>query len=198
MRLAQRIRCSIRTLIRITLLQNRAVKTAIGLQEFWPNASQTGKNFYDIDTVADFWNFLTPFANVVLSNSFPDQPGFFYRYFRILGLVRLRQVRVQKVKASTHTHKHSLTRAHKNNHTHTHTHTHTQNTHATHTHTHTHAHSIKFSAISEASARRSLQAFLNFGMCTSDMNFLVCRIRAKYQKSCHHMSTIATLRFQMK
>ena len=195
MRLAQRIRCSIRALIRITLLQNRAVKTAIGLQEFWPNASQTGKNFYDIDTVADFWNFLTPFANVVLSNSFPDQPGFFYRYFRILGLVRLRQVRVQKVKASTHTHTNILSHENTRN-----PHPHPQPKHTRHTHTHTHLRiQVNFlRSQRHQSARRSLQAFLNFGMCTSDMNFLVCRIRAKYQKSCHHMSTIATLRFQMK
>jgi len=146
MQLAQRIRCSIRALIRITLLQNRAVKTAIGLQEFWPNASQTGKNFYDIDTVADFWNFLTPFANVVLSNSFPDQPGFFYRYFRILGLVRLRQVRVQKVKAPTHTHTNILSHKHIKHphphpnthpHPHPHPHPHQHPKHTRHTHTRT-------------------------------------------------------------
>ena len=71
-------------------------------QEFWKNASHVRKDLYDVDAVADFWNWLTPFANVVLGSNtaggmFPDQPGFFYRYFRILGLMRLRQVRVQKV-----------------------------------------------------------------------------------------------------
>ena len=39
---------------------------------------------------------MTPFASTVFSASFPNQPGFFFRYFRILGLVRLRQVRVKK------------------------------------------------------------------------------------------------------
>jgi hypothetical protein len=79
------------------VLQNRAVRAAVTEQEFWKNASHVRKDFYDIDAVADFWNWLTPFVNVVLSESFPDQPGFFYRYFRILGLMRMRQVRVQKV-----------------------------------------------------------------------------------------------------
>ena len=83
-------------------LQNRAIKTAVAEQEFWKNASHVRKDLYDVDAVADFWNWLTPFANVVLGSNtaggmFPDQPGFFYRYFRILGLMRLRQVRVQKV-----------------------------------------------------------------------------------------------------
>ena len=84
------------------LLQNRAIKTAVAEQEFWKNASHVRKDLYDVDAVADFWNWLTPFANVVLGSNtaggmFPDQPGFFYRYFRILGLMRLRQVRVGKV-----------------------------------------------------------------------------------------------------
>ena len=78
-------------------VQNRAIKAAVAEQEFWFNASHIRKDFYDIDAVADFWNWLTPFANVMFSNSFPDQPGFFYRYFRILGLMRMRQVRVKKV-----------------------------------------------------------------------------------------------------
>jgi len=72
-------------------------------QEFWFNASHIRKDFYDIDAIGDFWNWLTPFANVLLSNSFPDEPGFFYRYFRILGLIRMRQVRVQKVRSKTYT-----------------------------------------------------------------------------------------------
>jgi len=78
-------------------LQNRAIKAAVAEQEFWANASHIRKDFYDIDAVSDFWNYLTPFVNVVLSESFPDKPGFFSGYFRILGLMRLRQVRVKKV-----------------------------------------------------------------------------------------------------
>jgi hypothetical protein len=81
-------------------LQNRAVKSAVAQQEFWFNASHVRKDFYDIDAIGDFWNWLTPFANIMFANSFPEQPGFFYRYFRVLGLIRLRQVRVKKVGAS--------------------------------------------------------------------------------------------------
>ena len=79
------------------MLQNRAIKAAVAEQEFWANASHIRKDFYDIDAVSDFWNYLTPFVNVVLSESLLDQPGFFFGYFRILGLMRLRQVRVKKV-----------------------------------------------------------------------------------------------------
>ena len=86
------------------------------------NASHIRKDFYDIDAVGDFWNWLTPFASVVLGSNvdaqgatFPDQPGFFYKYFRILGLMRLRQVRVSKVASS---------RVHTRMRAHTHTHTH--------------------------------------------------------------------------
>jgi hypothetical protein len=80
-----------------SVLQNRAIKAAVAEQEFWANASHIRKDFYDIDAVSDFWNYLTPFVNVVLSESLLDQPGFFFGYFRILGLMRLRQVRVKKV-----------------------------------------------------------------------------------------------------
>jgi hypothetical protein len=83
-------------------LQNRAIRSAVAEQEFWKNASHIRKDLYDVDAISDFWNWMTPFANVVLGSNtaggmFPDQPGFFYRYFRILGLMRLRQIRVQKV-----------------------------------------------------------------------------------------------------
>lgn len=74
---------------------NEALRRAVGEQEFFFNASQVRRDYSDVDTIADYWNWLTgPFVATVLSDSFPDQYGFFYRYFRILGRIRLRQVRV--------------------------------------------------------------------------------------------------------
>lgn len=75
--------------------QNRAVRTAITEQEFFFNTSHVRKDFYDIDGVDEFWKWMRgPLPATLLSESFPDQRGFFYRYLRVLGQIRLRQVRV--------------------------------------------------------------------------------------------------------
>jgi len=74
---------------------NMALKAAIAQQE--------APFLTDVASTADIWPWITgPFLSSVLAGSLPDEQGFpdvqegsFYRSFRILGQIRMRQVRVK-------------------------------------------------------------------------------------------------------
>ena len=77
----------------LMLEQNRAVRNAVAEQEMFFADYHVKKVYADIDSIPDFWKWLSgPFLSTVLRADFPDAPGTFYKYFRILGGVRLRQV----------------------------------------------------------------------------------------------------------
>eukprot|EP00961_Rhodomonas_salina_P211803 2860026-Rhodomonas_salina.4 len=75
---------------------NRALRSAVSEQEIFFDKAQIRKLYKDIDSVDEYWDWLLgPFIHTLLSTDFPNQPGFFYPYFRILGVLRVRQKRVQ-------------------------------------------------------------------------------------------------------
>lgn len=79
------------------LEQNRSVRNAVAEQEIFFEDYAVRKVYKDIDSIPDFWKWVSgPFIHTVLRPDFPDQPGTFYKYFRILGGIRIRQVRVKE------------------------------------------------------------------------------------------------------
>jgi hypothetical protein len=81
---------------------NIAVKTALVQQEWaFDLAPNMKKDLYDVDSIPDIWTWtMGPFLGSVLSGSqkiWPDvEAGHFYRSFRLLGQIQMRQIRVQR------------------------------------------------------------------------------------------------------
>ena len=79
-----------------TYWQNSALQSVFSEHDTVLNGTVINTNIFDIRSSDDFWTWARgPFLNLVLRDSFADRTGFFNRYFRIVGIVQFRQLRVR-------------------------------------------------------------------------------------------------------
>ena len=76
--------------------QNSAIQSVFSERNVVFNDTVADRNMFDVRSSEDFWNWVRgTFLNSVLRDNYADRSGFFNRYFRILGIVQFRQLRVR-------------------------------------------------------------------------------------------------------